>query len=571
MQKYLFIFLLLIPNIVFANPIKLTEISFDDPDGDWIEIQSLAAEKIDLKDYFLQIDDTNISFPSITLDPLEYLVVTFKNRDFENIKVLTTDHKGLTATTDQITIFSPENEIIDSVCWSNISENSTEQKDLDEIFQLNGWNSNSLDECMNSSSVNKNTTLFRVDPFEDTNSLNDWSYNILPSPGEDLNQFNFTPPNIRINEIMINPEGPDTDQEWIEFKNLENKKVSLKHLFIDDEEGGASPKNLNLELEPLEIKAINNIGFSLNNNEDSIRILLPDMTPFIEVLYEESEEGKSLSYLDEKYIWTDPSPDADNIIPQKPQPSENSPEINEILPNPSGKDNDKEWIELKNPTNQEINLKDWKIQTNIKTQKYEVLPEMILPPQSEASIPIKSLPNTENTIKLLDPSEQVHQTVSYQKAPEDKSFSKSTTIDLETNNTEENWDWSEPTPNQQNNNYLKIYGIITEVKSDHFLLESELEEYSIYFNKKLPEIQEENKVSTIIKPFQTNSFELIQINLIENNNKNPSESDTTNLILISIIILLIAIQNPKIKKVLTQYTKKLFQQFKFTNSIKEKT
>ena len=95
--------------------------------------------------------------------------------------------------------------------------------------------------------------------------------------------------------------------------------------------------------------------------------------------------------------------------------------INEVLPNPIGSD-DKEWIELFNPNNTEINLNNWQIkdksssyglEEKIKAQAY------LLIKRSDSKI---TLNNSNEELQLLDCNENLIWELSYEKSFEGQSY-----------------------------------------------------------------------------------------------------------------------------------------------------
>lgn len=121
--------------------------------------------------------------------------------------------------------------------------------------------------------------------------------------------------------------------------------------------------------------------------------------------------------------------------------------ISEIMPNPEGKDKNREWIELYNKSDKTIKLDGWQLE-NKKTQIIN------------GAIPAKSylilenlkitLKNKEDHIQLMDNNGTLIDEVQYQNAKNNKSFSK---IEL---SGQYLWQWGEPTKNSPNPEVHKI-------------------------------------------------------------------------------------------------------------------
>jgi len=99
--------------------------------------------------------------------------------------------------------------------------------------------------------------------------------------------------------------------------------------------------------------------------------------------------------------------------------------FNEIYPNPPGKDDGQEWIEVYNNGSENVSLKNWRISNKSKKGPL-ISDDIIIKPQTLSIIPARFLPtlgNSQEVLKLLDPNEQVVDQVSYDTAPEAQSYS----------------------------------------------------------------------------------------------------------------------------------------------------
>lgn len=122
--------------------------------------------------------------------------------------------------------------------------------------------------------------------------------------------------------------------------------------------------------------------------------------------------------------------------------------INELLPSPAGSDAEEEWIEVFNPNDFEVDISSWQIKDTVgKTKAY------IFPKETKISAkgflvlkrPITkiTLNNDGDGVRLTGPDEKIIDEISYQKAEEGKSY----------NRTESGWIWSNNlTPGARNIN-----------------------------------------------------------------------------------------------------------------------
>ena len=116
--------------------------------------------------------------------------------------------------------------------------------------------------------------------------------------------------------------------------------------------------------------------------------------------------------------------------------AENLPSIqlSEIMPNPKGEDKNNEWIELYNPTQYEINLKNWQIIGSDptghfqKAKKFLLSDSLVIRGKSYLILQDKTLKitlkNKNSKIELKDPQNNIMDTVNYKKAKDGSSLSK---------------------------------------------------------------------------------------------------------------------------------------------------
>lgn len=135
----------------------------------------------------------------------------------------------------------------------------------------------------------------------------------------EIKPIDFQRNDLIISEFVPNPIGND-DGEWIEIYNASNKDIDLLAWQIDDQDGGSKPYVFATST------IINGGSFlvldrsvsqvTLNNNEDSVRILNPLNELWQEVKYQNITEGQSYAWdliNQEWYINDAPSPGQTNI------------------------------------------------------------------------------------------------------------------------------------------------------------------------------------------------------------------------------------------------------------------
>lgn len=102
---------------------------------------------------------------------------------------------------------------------------------------------------------------------------------------------------ILLSEIMPNPEGTDTDTEWIELYNASTANVDLGNWSLDDEEGGSDPyifpAGTVVEAQDFLVISRSVSKLSLNNDTDTVRLFNFQNTAQDSVTYDGSPEGQS--------------------------------------------------------------------------------------------------------------------------------------------------------------------------------------------------------------------------------------------------------------------------------------
>lgn len=123
-----------------------------------------------------------------------------------------------------------------------------------------------------------------------------------------------------INEVLPNPEGTDSEGEWVEIKNTGETKINLLNWKLDDSEGGSKPFlfDSDLWLEAGSFYAIDRVdsGLALNNSVDAVRLFDNFDELVDEIEYEKVIEGEAYARgQNNKLFWTTVlTPGQENII-----------------------------------------------------------------------------------------------------------------------------------------------------------------------------------------------------------------------------------------------------------------
>ncbi len=136
----------------------------------------------------------------------------------------------------------------------------------------------------------------------------------------DVAPINFALENLIISEFIPNPVGSD-DNEWVELYNNHTQSIELLGWFLDDQDGGSKPHlfSSSTVILPGEFKVFSRLetGLTLNNSNDSVRLLTPLKEVWQEATFDSIKEGESYAWDFENQEWfvsTSPSPGLDNFI-----------------------------------------------------------------------------------------------------------------------------------------------------------------------------------------------------------------------------------------------------------------
>lgn len=266
--------------------------------------------------------------------------------------------------------------------------------------------------------------------------------------------------NIKINEILPNPKGKDTEGEWIEIVNLSDENINLDWWQIDDEEGGSKPYYfpINTWIEPhgFLVLTIQKTGIGFKNSEDQVRLLAPNGKLKDKIEYTEAVEAKSYQrQTDNLWYWLEPTQSKENgvfelsvekEIEKKEKEMEifeeeseelvvqnfdfSRIELSEFLPSSSLGDKENEWIELYNSGDEAYDLAGWSLDDEIgKGSKAYVFPQnTIIKPKSFWVLHSKdskiALNNSTDTVNLINPYGEIQDSFHYQKIKRDYSWAK---------------------------------------------------------------------------------------------------------------------------------------------------
>lgn len=146
----------------------------------------------------------------------------------------------------------------------------------------------------------------------------------------DIKLIDFAKSDLLITEFIPNPTGSD-DNEWIELYNSSNKDIDLLGWQLDDQDGGSKAYSFAtstiISAGSFLVLDRSTSQITLNNTEDSVRLLTPLNEVWQEIKYEKIPEGQSYAWdlVNSEWFASDnPSPGLANIANQIELASENT-------------------------------------------------------------------------------------------------------------------------------------------------------------------------------------------------------------------------------------------------------
>ncbi len=274
-----------------------------------------------------------------------------------------------------------------------------------------------------------------------------------PSPSSEPSPaISQAPVQLRIEEFLPNPTGSDTENEFIEIRNIGSAATSIEGWQIDDAEGGSKPYVIpsGTIVQPGELKVfwIKDTKISLNNNIDQVRILDPAGSEFSRTSYQNAPEGISYVFYsgDEYKLTTQPTPGNNNVVSEpKIVDAKNSPTpsvqantvgvtskkvyIYEVLANPEGPDEEGEFIEIMNTDTVRVSLAGWRLDDAEGGSKPYAFPDTaVIEPggwlviyRTESKL---ALNNGPDEVRLFDPNGLLVASFSYTEASEGASYNR---------------------------------------------------------------------------------------------------------------------------------------------------
>jgi len=269
-----------VENITNYNPsdLVINELVSDPTDGEneWIEIYNNTSNQISLDDW--TIEDGSEAVSNLT-----------GNISAKGFYVLEKPKGSLNNGGDLVILKAPDGEIIDQITYGN-------------------WDDDDL--TNNAPAVGDPKSLARkVDGSDSNNDFNDF---ISASPTKGLankiSEVIKISSSVRLNEILPNPKGDDTETEFIELYNFSDQEVDLSGWKLGDSSTKRYTIGENTKIKSDEYLVFYRAqtGIALNNSgQEKVILLTPDGQEIDSAQYSGSvKEDSSYSFFENAWQWT---------------------------------------------------------------------------------------------------------------------------------------------------------------------------------------------------------------------------------------------------------------------------
>lgn len=276
-----------------SGTIYITEI-FPNPTGadtekEFIEIFNSGSSAVDLSNW--QIGDSAKKYTVVDTGILPHSFHAF----YRTETGISLNNSG----EETVSLWDPSGAVFETVAYSGMAANDQSYSKFGNEWS---WVNSSTPGTENIRATSSTLVEVGGDPL-DTGIENHYSEEFVPV----------------IVEILPNPVGSDTKNEYIELFNPYDRDIYLVGLSLDDGESGSKPYPFSEDtvLKQGEYRAFysKDTKLSLTNSGESVRIVDSDGLVLYEIEYVSSKEGKSYTYGGDMWFWTT------ELTPDKPNPS----------------------------------------------------------------------------------------------------------------------------------------------------------------------------------------------------------------------------------------------------------
>jgi len=335
-----FCFFSFLPQSANAQSVVINEIAWmgtlNSANDEWVELYNDAENSINLDGWQLVAQDGTPKIKLSGLIPANgfYLL---ERTDDDTVPKISADKiytGALGNNGENLELYDASGNLIDSAsCASDwfAGDNETKQTMERRNSQILGSDPNNWKDSQNPGGTpkEKNSLIVQTE-LQPKTKPDETAVDIKPQ--QLIQQPIIYPSGIIINEILPSPEGPDDLEEWIEISNQNQFEVDLSGWKIKDSAGAVTTFTVppGTKISALGFLVINRptTKIVLNNDGDEISLIQPDNKIIETISYSKTPLGQSYSRAAAKaseWFWTSqPTPGANNIIPQKVSENKNT-------------------------------------------------------------------------------------------------------------------------------------------------------------------------------------------------------------------------------------------------------
>ncbi len=371
----------------------------------------------------------------------------------------------------------------------------------------------------------------------------------------------IVPISTKLEISSLYPSPKTGEKEWVEIKNNDSAKIDLANYTLED--GTAKPWAMSGQISAGQSLKVDSFPFQLNNGSDLATLKTTSGILIDTLSYSTSNEGEII-YKNAPVTLASTETSSGTVVVET-TPTK-LPIISELIPNPEGSDSTSEWIELYNPSTEDINLSGlylddadggsdpYKLSGTLGVESYLVISV------EDSKI---SLNNGGDSVRLLGANKEILYQIDYTDSKEGESYAL----------IGNSWVWtSSSTPEADN-----IVGTTEDSKqSETSFVNGDLSE-SVNISEVFPNPEGSDQESEWIEITNTSSVDVNLGNWIIDDGKKPYVFPDNTLILAGATLILyrsetgIALNNNGETVELKDYTGETMDSIGYDSSIEDQS
>lgn len=268
-------------NEILPNP------SSAETTGEFIELYNTATTAVDLTDWQLSDATDNVYTLAGSIGGKQYLTIYRSDSD------LALNNSG-----DSVELLHPTGQLTDDVEYSESAPD-----DSSYALDSNGdWQWSTTVTPGKKNTITTNTAESDTNANQNTNNNTNQTNSNTNSTTNNNTSVVRT---LQLSELLPDPEGSDSTDEWIELHNYGSSAVDLKGWQIaDSSKTFTITTTTTLNSNGYIVFSIGQTGLSLNNSGETISLLDPNQQLTDSVVYEVASAGQSYALINQQWTWT---------------------------------------------------------------------------------------------------------------------------------------------------------------------------------------------------------------------------------------------------------------------------